>query len=200
MLDAAQQIVARHGPDALTVEAVVHLAGTSVGSFYARFGDRHGLIAAMQDRFLTRLIDEFTEALDRIPLTNSLDDVLLRMIERVHGAFRVRKDAVAAFFVESRGDAAMRSRGAQATHVGHVLFSKVLSRFTDEIKGDFNIKIDLAYRTMLASMTHELLFDLSHGGTSERDRQLAIMLASYLRASEPHDSSHPLGIVNETVE
>ncbi|MGC8481532.1 MAG: hypothetical protein ACP5PJ_08280, partial [Acidimicrobiales bacterium] len=144
--------------------------------------------------------DEFTIALDGIPLTNSLDDVLSRMIERVNSAFRSRKDAIAAFFVESRGDPAMRSRGAEASQVGSLLFSKVLSRFAEEIQGDVNAKIDLAYRTILASMMHEILFDVSNENTSERDRQLSIMLASYLRASESHHSSQPLGLVNETDE
>jgi AcrR family transcriptional regulator len=181
MLDAAQEIVARDGPDALTVEAVVTLANTSVGSFYARFGDRHGLIAAMQDRFLTRILDELAHALDHTPPSKSLDEVVLRIIERVHGAFRIRQDAVTAFFVESRGDPAMRARGAQASQTGQRLFSSVLSRFAEEIPGDFVIRVDFAYRMMLAAMIQELLFEEVRDDIFNRDQQLALMLVTYLR-------------------
>lgn len=55
MLDTAESPLDAGGPDALTVDAVVQAAHTSTDSFYARFGDRHGLLVALQDRFLERL-------------------------------------------------------------------------------------------------------------------------------------------------
>ena len=55
MLDAGEAIFAEGGDGALTVEAVVKRAGTSVGSFYSRFGDRDGLLQSMHERFLLRI-------------------------------------------------------------------------------------------------------------------------------------------------
>ena len=40
MLVAAEELLRLGGADALTVEAVIERAGTSTGSFYARFGNR----------------------------------------------------------------------------------------------------------------------------------------------------------------
>ena len=61
MLDAAEEFLDRAGPDALTVEAVVRESQASIGSFYARFGDRLGLLFALQERFHQRL-DEWQGA------------------------------------------------------------------------------------------------------------------------------------------
>ena len=52
MLDAAESLFASGGAEAVTIEAVVRQAETSVGSFYARFINRDGLLAAMHSRFL----------------------------------------------------------------------------------------------------------------------------------------------------
>ena len=51
MLDAAEAIFADGGDNALTVEAVITRAKTSVGNFYGRFGDHEGLLQAIHDRF-----------------------------------------------------------------------------------------------------------------------------------------------------
>lgn len=52
MLAATLSLLDEGGPAAVTVAAVARAAGTSNGSLYHRFGDRHGLLLAAQARVL----------------------------------------------------------------------------------------------------------------------------------------------------
>lgn len=50
ILDAAQRLVERDGPEGLSMDAVAAEAGVGVGTAYRRFGDRSGLAQALMDR------------------------------------------------------------------------------------------------------------------------------------------------------
>ncbi|MGW0632049.1 TetR/AcrR family transcriptional regulator [Streptomyces sp. NPDC002758] len=51
ILDAAARLLAEHGPDAVTMNAVAQAAGIGVGTVYRRFGDvAHLLMALLDDR------------------------------------------------------------------------------------------------------------------------------------------------------
>lgn len=54
LLDAAQRLVAEHGLDALTMDAVATEAGVGKGTVFRRFGSRDGLMAALLDHSETR--------------------------------------------------------------------------------------------------------------------------------------------------
>jgi AcrR family transcriptional regulator len=49
VLDAAQRVLAREGPDGLTMDAVAAEAGVGKGTIFRRFGDREGLAEALID-------------------------------------------------------------------------------------------------------------------------------------------------------
>ena len=51
MLDAAEQLVADKGFDDTGIAEIARAAGTSVGAFYRRFRDKHGLLHALHERF-----------------------------------------------------------------------------------------------------------------------------------------------------
>ena len=50
IVQASLDILEREGPDGLTVQAIVERAGSSVGSFYARFGGKDDLLEYVGDR------------------------------------------------------------------------------------------------------------------------------------------------------
>lgn len=54
LLDAAEAIVLEQGVEGLNIAAVAKRAESSVGAFYARFGDKDGLLGAVCERFLTQ--------------------------------------------------------------------------------------------------------------------------------------------------
>jgi AcrR family transcriptional regulator len=49
ILEAAQRLLAMHGPDGITMDAVAKEAGVGKGTIFRRFGDREGLAEALID-------------------------------------------------------------------------------------------------------------------------------------------------------
>ncbi|MDG3008673.1 TetR/AcrR family transcriptional regulator [Rhodococcus sp. D2-41] len=50
LLQAAAELIAAHGPDALTMDALAGAAGVGKGTVFRRFGSRSGLLLALVDR------------------------------------------------------------------------------------------------------------------------------------------------------
>ncbi len=59
---AALQLIEAGGPEAATVAAVVERAGSSIGSFYARFPGREDLLRYLQDRVGTEARERWDQA------------------------------------------------------------------------------------------------------------------------------------------
>ncbi|MEV8533670.1 TetR/AcrR family transcriptional regulator [Streptomyces sp. NPDC051211] len=59
ILDAAAEIVAGQGPEALTMNAVAHATGIGVGTVYRRFGDVSQLVYALLDERELRFQEAF---------------------------------------------------------------------------------------------------------------------------------------------
>src|SRR5579863_7871022 len=113
MLDAAEAILDRDGPDALTVEAVVNESETSTGSFYARFGDRQGLLIAMQDRFLKRLDERGAQAMKAAIEADSLSEAIEALVRGFREAFDTFRASFNANLLHNRFDPTIRARGAE---------------------------------------------------------------------------------------
>jgi AcrR family transcriptional regulator len=59
ILRAARRLVAEHGADALTMQAVASAAGVGKGTVSHRFGDRDGLTQALIDEYMREFQDAF---------------------------------------------------------------------------------------------------------------------------------------------
>ena len=58
ILDAAADLLEEKAWQDLSIQEIVSAANSSVGSFYARFQDKDGLLQALDDRFFDRLIEQ----------------------------------------------------------------------------------------------------------------------------------------------
>lgn len=160
MLDSAEALLACGGPDALTVDAVVRESHTSVGSFYARFGDRQGLLLAMQDRFLQRLGQSFASGLEAANADLDLRETMERLVSGFLGAFRSHRSAFNAFMLLNRSDPSMRARGAEASRASAQAISALLAHHTDQIAHPRpELAADFVYRTLFALATQTVMFD-----------------------------------------
>ncbi|MFJ9179102.1 TetR/AcrR family transcriptional regulator [Streptomyces sp. NPDC102360] len=65
LLDAALRVYADAGEQGITVSSLTHTGGASPGSLYHHFGSVDGLMQALLLRWLGRLLDELTAALER---------------------------------------------------------------------------------------------------------------------------------------
>ena len=64
MVAAAERLVARGGSGALDIAAVLREARASVGSFYARFGDKDAFVRHLADRFWARARADWANRLE----------------------------------------------------------------------------------------------------------------------------------------
>jgi AcrR family transcriptional regulator len=190
MLDTAESLLDRGGPDALTVDAVVRAAATSTGSFYARFGDRQGLLIAMQDRLLDRLSASLARTFD----SSSADEDLARIVERLVAdfldAFSTNRQAFVAFMILNRSEPAMRDRGAEASRGAAQAIAHMLERHEHEITHpDPQLAADFVFRTLFALATQTVMFDDHEISdrrytASVRGQETTAMLLGYLRTEQ----------------
>jgi AcrR family transcriptional regulator len=82
MLEAGEELFLTGGSDALKLEAIIERAGTSTGSFYARFGSMQGYLDALHDRALVQIEESLAPVLARAAEQTSLDDAL-RVVAQV---------------------------------------------------------------------------------------------------------------------
>lgn len=186
MLDAAEALLAEGGPDALTVEAVVRRAGASTGSFYARFGDRGGLLASVQDRFFTRLEAFMTQTLATPRGARPLEAVLQRLTDGFLALFAERQASFFAFLVHGRADPAMRARGHRASMAAARFVRGVLEPHAGEIAPEMDTAAETVYRVLLALGQQVAMFradELTDSGMTQEAlaRQTVQMLRAYLR-------------------
>jgi AcrR family transcriptional regulator len=80
LLDAAEALLRRGGPDAATVPAIAGRAGVSVGNVYKRFPDKDALLRAVYERFFTRAIEQNRAALDPACWAGVPTDAMLRTL------------------------------------------------------------------------------------------------------------------------
>jgi AcrR family transcriptional regulator len=81
LLDAAEQLIDEHGPDAASVRAVADAVGTTTRAVYSVFGSKDGLLAALA----TRLFETLGAAIDAVPVT---DDPVADVVEVSLRGFR----------------------------------------------------------------------------------------------------------------
>jgi AcrR family transcriptional regulator len=190
MLDAAEALIAEGGPDALTVEAVIARAGTSNGAFYARFGDRLGLLAAVQERFLGRLREAAAAQAAELADVADLRRALAIMVDGFLATFRTNRNAFNAIMVQNRGVADFRARGGQATERAAAQLHALLADRSDQVTHpDLDTAADVAFRTLFALATQIVMMDESEvTGCTLSEKQWAdettSLLVAYLTA--PH--------------
>lgn len=89
VLNAALQIIAEEGPDAVSMREVARRAGVSHQAPYHYFGDRAGIFAAISEEGFTQFAQAFESSLQsRDPLVDCLHTYVLFAIEH-KGHYRV---------------------------------------------------------------------------------------------------------------
>jgi AcrR family transcriptional regulator len=97
LLDAAEQLIEERGVSGMTVSAIVKRARSSVGAFYARFGDKENLLRCLFERFYEQAEATAASALDPERWADmSLRDALGATIAFTASIFLERAEVIAA--------------------------------------------------------------------------------------------------------
>ena len=110
MLDAAEELLHNGDGQHVTVENVVRLAGATVGSFYARFGNVEGLFEALHKRYLTsmyesKIVEALNQSIDQPDLKSGLRHGCKILLE-----FAYEKRKLFAYFITHPSDDALAIR------------------------------------------------------------------------------------------
>lgn len=89
LLDAAEQLIAEGGPDALSVRAAADAVGTTTRAVYSVFGSKDGLLAALAERVFDLLADK----LEEVPETDDPAHDLIDAATRVFRAMAIDNPA-----------------------------------------------------------------------------------------------------------
>jgi AcrR family transcriptional regulator len=160
MLDAAEALFAEGGDNALTVEAVVTRAKTSVGSFYGRFDDRDGLLQAMHERFLLRLGGAAHVAVAAAGNEKTLAGALEVFLSHLFTAAHEYRNSARFFVLHRSADPNLRAQGIRANAVFAGIFTTLMLSHREEIAhASSATAIDVAWRMLYAALAQQMMFD-----------------------------------------
>jgi AcrR family transcriptional regulator len=189
MLDAADALFAEGGDEALTVEAVVERSSTSVGSFYARFGDRNGLLEAMHERFLERLATGGQIAIQAAARQKKLVGALEVLITHIFAIVREYRNSARFFVMHRSTDVKLRAQGIRANAFFARMFTDLVLRYQNEIAHAKPANAaDVAWRMTFAMFAQQVMFEnqeVSGAAISDKAlvRELARCLTAYLTSA-----------------
>jgi len=189
MLDAAEAIFAEGGDGALTVEAVVKRADTSVGSFYSRFGDRDGLLQSMHERFLLRLGGAAHVAVAAAGNEKTLAGAIEVFISHLFTAAGEYRNSARFFVLHRSSDPNLRAQGIRANTLFAGIFTTLMLSHREEIAhASPETAIDVAWRMLFAALTQQMMFDDEEvTGVKMTSpalvREIACCLVAYLKAA-----------------
>jgi len=132
ILDAAESLIRERGFEAMTIAEVVERSGSSVGSLYARFRNKRGLLQAVQGRYVDRVETALAAA-----MAGSTDDRLEDCVNRVVGHLcdYLLNDPklFRAFILEAVFDARIRGQGEKISGARRDMVTEALLQHRAEI-------------------------------------------------------------------
>lgn len=187
LLDAAEELIREGGLEAVTVPAVVARAGSSVGSFYARFPDKNALLETLHVRACAQTLWTAERALDpELWHGRSAERILEAMVTFAVHTFGSRRSVMTAFQGALGTDPAFAERRAR----NGVELAKLAMRLLETHRArihhpSFEEGVPMVLRMLTATLEQRNGFAIS--GVSEvaldddaLERELTRMVLRYL--------------------
>ena len=159
ILDAAEALVAEKGFEDATVAEVVRRADSSVGSFYARFRDKDGLLYALYERYLEQATATADAALDPARWEGAdIAEILGAVVRFLVSIYRERHGLIRAFVVRNHLDPEFRARQERLSHYVSGKLSRLLLARTVEIRHPEPARAAAFGLTMVVSAIESVVF------------------------------------------
>jgi AcrR family transcriptional regulator len=112
ILDAAESLIRERGFDNMTIAEVVQRSGSSVGSLYARFNNKLGLLRAVQLRYHARVQNDIFAAFSGDHSSDeSLEEAAARIVTVLSRHVLNEPELFRAFVLEAVFDPGVRAQG-----------------------------------------------------------------------------------------
>jgi len=193
ILRAAEALIKSKGFEALTTAEVVRRSRTSIGTLYARFGDKTALLHAVQDRVQTReeaVMRAHTAKVDWDAL--SLEDTVRQLLEIKRIATEGDDRLFEAFVVRGATDPVVRAQGYNHKAIIEGLEVEILMRHAGQI-GHSDPEGAARVASRLAQAAQEEYVQRSLSGVSLPNaaspdlllQRLADVIIAYLKNPQP---------------
>ncbi len=198
ILDATESLIRERGFDNMTIAEVVQRSGSSVGSIYARFHNKMGLLQAVQLRYHARVQNDIFAAFSgHHPRDESLQEAVARIVTVLSRHVLSESELFRAFILEAIFDDVVRAQGERTNAQRRDKVVEVLLVHRAEIKHpDPERAARWSYSTCMALLRERITFgeaaELS-GGFSDEElvAELTSMVTGYLTYGT--SSGGPLG-------
>ncbi len=187
ILDAAEELIASEGLQALTVAEVVKRASSSVGAFYSRFPDKDALVRTLHDRSCEEALATADLALDpgrwkSIPLS----DALSQIVGFVVALFHERRGLILAFSHAVATDIKYAERRAEMSRELSLRLYRFLDTRRKEVRHP-NLKTASSFGVglLMGTLEQETIVQRIHdrpAPSPEVARELARAMLGYLGA------------------
>jgi AcrR family transcriptional regulator len=169
ILQAGYALLEEGGADALTVAAVADRAGMAVGSIYRRFGDKEGLLLAIQHAFTENVQAEIAErmSVERLRILRDPAVAIAEAVGALTDAFQAHEALLRVFLLLGTRHEAVRAEGSRVSVEGNRHFTEAL-RHTPIAHPDPAAALDFAFRLTYAAIAHRV----TQGEFLESDRPL----------------------------
>ncbi|MDX3128652.1 helix-turn-helix domain containing protein [Streptomyces europaeiscabiei] len=169
ILQAGYALLEEGGVEALTVAAVAERAGMAVGSIYRRFGDKEGLLLAIQHAFTEKLQAEITGRMspERLRILRDPAVVIAEAVGAITDTFHAHQALLRVFLLLGTRHEAVRAEGSRVSIEGNRHFTEALQH-TPVAHPDPAAALDFAYRLVFATVAHRI----TQGEFLESDRPL----------------------------
>ena len=158
ILDAAEYLIRERGFDDMTVAEVVQRSESSVGSLYARFRNKLGLLQAVQARYHERVEGAIAAAFDEAR-DECLEDAVERVVRVLCNHLLNEPELFRAFVLEAVFDPRVRVQGERANAHRRKNLTDVLLVHRDEITHpDPELAVCWFYSLCMAVLRERIIF------------------------------------------
>lgn len=135
ILDAAEELIRERGFDAMTISEVVERSKSSVGSLYARFPNKLGLLRGVQLRYHARVQDQVFAAFNgEHPYAETLEEAIKRIVRVLSSHVLSEPELYRAFILEAVFDPGVRAQGERTNAARRNKVMEVLLTHREEIR------------------------------------------------------------------
>jgi AcrR family transcriptional regulator len=187
LLDAAQQLIAEKGHQAVSVPDIARRAGSSVGGFYARFRDKDELLRALEERHFLELLQRVERLADAGRWANaSTAEIVEAAVAELVTVTRERRHMIAAFLVRAIEDPVIREGGLRfRRNVEELISALLLTRSAEMAHPEPALALDLAIQTAFAIMQQHILIQETQAAgrklsDDELQREITTMMLRYV--------------------
>lgn len=187
LVDAALDIILKHGIDGLRIEDVCERVGVTKGSLYWHFNDREGLIREAILEQLRRMSEEHMAAMnDAITSSTGTDQYLLRIVDAFVNPFDEEEVEQRwnrlEMMVSTRRDPSLRKMMAELQHREHLFMLEAVERAAQNglLRGDVDPNAVAAALVAVSLGSINLSLLESNGPSREAWTNLMLFLVSQL--------------------